>query len=33
MAHTIKDCEKCGKDYMYHNKDYHYEKICQKVTK
>lgn len=30
MAHTIKDCEQCGADYMYHNSDWQYDKICQK---
>jgi uncharacterized Zn ribbon protein len=29
MAHTIKDCEQCGADYMYHNNESEYEKICQ----
>lgn len=29
MAHTIKDCEICGKDYMYHNNDWMYQHYCQ----
>ena len=27
---VIKDCEKCGKDYMYHSSDLgRYNKLCQ----
>lgn len=29
MSHTIKDCEQCGADYMYHDNEKQYELICQ----
>lgn len=27
--HTIKDCEHCGKDYIYHSSETQLERICQ----
>jgi len=30
--HTIKDCEYCGEDYMFHSLDVENKEICQRCS-